>query len=250
MHKYLINFNFLLLLGAVSFAHGADDAREKKWADEIVPQLVVGEAQILKTASGREFLSLFTEVKDANVAVVLVHGLGVHPDYGIIGSLRSRLADLGYTTLSLQMPVLAAGAKAEDYFPATFPEAGERINAAGNFLREKNYKRIALISHSLGARMSNVYLTENSPTAYSAWISMGITVPFTGMARITLPVLDLYGEKDFDAVLRDAPARAEAIKKNNGSEQKSIKGAEHYFTSKEADVAQAIQQFLDKRYGK
>ena len=38
----------------------------------------------------------------------LVHGLGIHPDWGLIGALRSDLPDAGYTTLSVQMPVLAA----------------------------------------------------------------------------------------------------------------------------------------------
>ena len=55
--------------------------------------------------------------------VVVVHGLGVHPDWGLIGGLRSGLADAGYVTLSVQMPVLAATATRDDYAP-TLPEAG------------------------------------------------------------------------------------------------------------------------------
>jgi DNA-binding CsgD family transcriptional regulator len=39
--------------------------------------------------------------------VIVVHGLGVHPDRGLINPLRSQLAEQGYATLPVQMPVLA-----------------------------------------------------------------------------------------------------------------------------------------------
>jgi hypothetical protein len=55
--------------------------------------------------------------------VIVVHGLGVHPDFGMVGGLRTRLADAGYATLSVQMPVLPAGATRDDY-AVTLPVAG------------------------------------------------------------------------------------------------------------------------------
>lgn len=36
---------------------------------------------------------------------MLVHSVGVHPDFGVVGILRASLADMGYTTLSIQLPV-------------------------------------------------------------------------------------------------------------------------------------------------
>ena len=120
----------LLLFAHVSEA--ADHAREKKWADEITPGIVVGDPVCLTSESGVRFLAIHTAVPNARTVVILAHGLGVHPDWGVIGALRVRLADLGYATLSLQMPVLPADAKADQY-PATFPEAAERFDAGVAF---------------------------------------------------------------------------------------------------------------------
>jgi len=90
-------------------------AREKRWAEQVVPTLFSGEAVWLEAPRTEKFLGIYTEAKDAKGAIILAHGLGVHPDYGVIGELRARLAEAGYTTLSVQMPILAAEAPATRY---------------------------------------------------------------------------------------------------------------------------------------
>jgi hypothetical protein len=99
----------------------SDYAREKRWADEIVPAIVVGEPVWLDAPRTQKFLGIYTEAKGAKTAIILAHGLGVNPDYGLIGELRVRLAEAGYTTLSIQMPILAADAPAARY-PTLFWE--------------------------------------------------------------------------------------------------------------------------------
>ncbi len=59
------------------------------------------------------------------------------------------------------------------------------------------------------------------------------------------PVLDIYGEKDFPAVLQHAAARADAIKRVRGSGQMSIAGADHYFNGSEAELVRHVKRFLD-----
>src|SRR5579859_1221209 len=134
----------------------SDYARERRWANEVVPGLVVGEAVWLQAAR-HEFLAIYTQAAKPRGAIVLAHGLGVNPDYGVIGALRTRLADAGYSTLSIQMPILAATAPAERY-PALFPEAGERIAAALDWLQARKYRSIVLVSHSMGTRMANYFV--------------------------------------------------------------------------------------------
>ena len=46
-----------------------DYEREKRWAAEIVPNLVVGDAVQLKLPSGREFLGIYAESKAAKNAI-------------------------------------------------------------------------------------------------------------------------------------------------------------------------------------
>src|SRR5688572_33325719 len=97
----------LIVAPVVVFAQ-ADYAREKRWADEVVPGLVVGDALYLAQKSGHKFLAIHTPAAQARAAVIVVHGLGVHPDWALVGVLRSQLAEHGYATLSVQVRVLAA----------------------------------------------------------------------------------------------------------------------------------------------
>ena len=113
-----------------------DHAREKRWADEITPAILVGDAVHIAQKSGHKFLSIYTPNARARAGVIVVHGMGVHPDWNLINVLRSELAEQGYATLSVQMPVLAADAKGELY-PALFPDAAERLQAAADFLRDR-----------------------------------------------------------------------------------------------------------------
>jgi alpha-beta hydrolase superfamily lysophospholipase len=223
----------------------SDYAREKRWADEVVPGLVVGEAVWLQAARQQKFLAIFTEPKKPRGAIVLVHGLGVHPDYGVIGDLRTRLADAGYTTLSIQMPVLAANAPAERY-PALFPEADERIAAAVSWLQAKKYRRVALVSHSMGARMANYYLGLHPNAPLAAWAALAVpTGEFEPGTAGRIPIFDIYAEKDFPEVVQGAAGRAKVLARIPGSRQAMVYGTDHYFTKKEKELATLIQLLLE-----
>jgi pimeloyl-ACP methyl ester carboxylesterase len=238
----------LLLLIAAALAHAAPDyAREMRWADEIIPGLVVGDAVYLAQKSGHKFLALYTAVAPPRAAVIVVHGLGVHPDWALIGALRSRLADQGYATLSVQMPVLAATAKGEEYLPL-FPDAAERLQAAIAFLKAKGHRKIALAAHSMGSRMSNFFLAGAPDSGIDAWVSIGISSgEFTEPGKLRVPVLDIYGERDFPQVLKQTEARAAVLKKLKGSAQIEVAGADHYFAGSEEELARQVKQFLDLR---
>lgn len=235
----------LLLLCALPVS-AADYGREKKWADEITPGIVVGDPVYLELRQGHKFLTLFTEAKDAKTALVVVHGMGIHPDWGMVGTLRTQLADQGYTTLSVQMPVLAADAQAEQYL-ADFPEAAERIGVAVDFLKAKGYKKIAIVSHSMGSRMSRLYVMKHQNNLV-AWASLGIGGgnTYTG---IRIPVLDLYGENDLPPVLKHVKERAASLKGNAGARQAKVPKADHFYSNHEAEMVGAVKDFLDKTLG-
>jgi len=229
-----------------------DYAREKRWADEIVPTLVIGDAVYLEQAKSKEpnhkFLALWTPAPDAKTAIVLVHGVGVHPDHGIIGALRVKLNDAGYSTLAIQMPVQASEAKVEDYYPTVFAEAEDRIAVASRWLHDRSYANVVLLSHSMGAWMANEYLLHAMTVPYAAWVCMGITGRITSPTAISVPTLDMYGEHDLDNARRAAPWRRfmKAFMKE-GSEQVEIAGADHSYTGEENEAAAAIVRFLKAR---
>lgn len=236
-------FLIALFLSGLACAQ-ADYAREKRWADEITPGIVVGDPVYLE-AAGRRFLALYTRHPKATASVVVVHGMGVHPDWGLIGPLRSGLADQGYTTLSVQMPVLAADADASLY-PPLFPEAAARLEAAVTFLRGREAGKIAIVSHSLGARMTDFFLSNRADAAIDAWVVVGLSGEFSRPETLTMPVLDLYGEADFPAVLQHADRRAAVLRVVRGSAQAGVAEADHYFNGREVELVRQVKSFLDR----
>jgi pimeloyl-ACP methyl ester carboxylesterase len=235
----------LLLLALVATGAAAQDyEREKRLAAEVAGNLVVGDAVQLKLPNGREFLGLYTEAKQSKQAVLLAHGVGVHPDFGLIGSLRVALADLGLATLSIQMPVQKSDAKLDDYYPTVFPEAVERIRAGARWLAAKGYARPVVLGHSMGAWMVNVYYEETADPSFSAWICIGLTGGFGGMGNVKVPVLDASGEDDLPVVLRAEWRRRMTLGSIEGSKQIKIAGANHHYNGKEKELAAAIRDFI------
>ncbi len=226
-----------------------DYAREARYADEVVSGLVVGDAVRIKAASGREFLALYTQGTVGKQAIVLAHGVGVHPDFGLIGILRAKLSDLGYTTLSIQLPVQAKEAMVDDYYPRVFPEAADRMAKAADWLRTKGHANVVLLSHSMGAWMANEYLDKaHAVMSYQAWIVMGLTGSYSwGMRRYALPILDMYGELDIAPVTGAVGRRKFALKESNGSRQVKIDAADHHYSGREGVVAAAVDAFLQAR---
>lgn len=239
-------FALLLTLLLALPAAAADYAREKKWADEILPAVLTGDPvwlEVLKGPySGRKFLTLYTEAPDAKAGVIVVHGMGVHPDWGLIGPLRQTLPDHGYATLSVQMPVLKADAQGEDY-PATFDEASARLAQAVAFMEAKGYRKIALVSHSMGCRMTARYLERHPDAPIQAWVAIGASAALD-YGKLNFPVLDLYGENDLPEVLKLAAQRGQGLK--GKSAQKVVPKADHFFEGRDKALLENVRGFLDE----
>jgi pimeloyl-ACP methyl ester carboxylesterase len=233
----------------VGHAQAQDYEREKRWADEFEPSVVVGDAVRIRASSGRDFVALYTEAKGPKPAIVLAHGVGVHPEFGVIGLLRAKLADMGYTTLAIQMPVQGKDATVDDYYPKVFPDAADRLSKAAGWLMAKGHQNVVLLSHSMGAWMANEYLDRaHESTPYKAWIVMGLTGSYSwGMRRYRFPILDVHGEKDIAPVMGATARRKSALRESNGSRQVKIAGADHHYTGRENDLAAAIDAFLRER---
>ena len=221
-----------------------DRAREERWAREVVPSIVVGDPVYLATAASPKVLAILAVPAGAAAGgIVVVHGLGVHPDWGLIGGIRSGLADAGYVTLSVQMPVLDANATRDDY-AATLPEASERIESAVAYLRARGIAKIAIVSHSMGASMANAYLARQ---AVDAWAPIGMFGPFATPPKE--PVLDIVAETEIAPVRETAPARVSTLPKDACSRQITIAGADHYFDRQQKELVAAISAFLERAFG-
>jgi alpha/beta superfamily hydrolase len=233
-----------LLAGAATAAPAIDYDRETRWAQEIVPALVVGDAVYLATPKRSDVLAILTEpAAKAKGGVIVIHGLGVHPDWGLNGALRTRLADAGFTTLSVQMPVLAADATRGDY-RVTLPEAGDRIAAAIAYLEGRGATRIALVTHSMGATMADAYLGRPDARAIDAWVPIGMLADFSAVPKV--PVLDIVAADDLPEVGAAAPLRRPKLPGDRCSRAVTIAGADHYFDGGQIELAAVIAAFLER----
>jgi alpha/beta superfamily hydrolase len=233
-----------LAAGAALAVPAIDYFREGRWAQEIVPALVVGDAVYLATPARPKVLAILTEPAGGSKGgIIVLHGLGVHPDWGLIGGLRTALADAGFVTLSVQMPVLAADATRADY-RVTMPEAGDRIAAAIAYLRGRGVAKVAIVSHSLGATMADAYLARPDALPVDAWAPVGMLVAFAVPPKE--PVLDVVAGNDFDEVNAAAPLRKPKLPHDGCSRDLMIAGTDHYFDNRQKELAAAIAAFLHR----
>lgn len=249
-----------LLLGLLwlaplpGFAAEPDFAREQRLAEQIVDAILDGDAEWLE-AGGREFLSIYTEADESRGAVVILHGRGFHPDWAdAVNPLRVGLVERGYSTLSLQMPVLEKEAKYYDYIPV-LRYAHDRIDAGIRFLRAAGHGNVILLAHSCGAHMAMDWVRVGQDKSIDAYIGLGMGATDYGqpmhqpfpLDRMQVPVLDLYAANDFPAVRRLAPERKRMIDKagHPQSRQLVLPEADHYYTDRGAALVETVADWLD-----
>ncbi len=231
-------------------------------AEQIVDAILDGEPVYLDAGDHR-FLSIYTETGTPPVkgTAIILHGRGFHPDWqDVVNPLRTGLAAYGWNTLSIQLPVLEKQAKYYDYVPL-FPAAAPRIDAAIAFARAQlkqqggaSPDRVVLIAHSCGAHMAMAWSDVDSIESIDAYVGIGMGAtdyrqPMKKsfpLEKLGVPVLDLYAENDYPAVLKMAPARWRKIQSagNRLSRQVVLKDSDHYHVDRGEPLTQAIAAWL------
>ena len=254
-YKTLLIFGFSLFFGS-SFA--SDVAKEKRWADQIVDSIMVGDAEWLDVGKNK-ILSIYTEntTEKALGGAIILHGSGVHPNWDqVIRPLRSQLPDYGWSTLSLQLPVLDNEADYKEYIPL-FKDVAPRINAGVKFLKDKGIQNIVIVAHSLGSAMAGYYLAQKADPSIRAFVAVGVSGQMnkeskvgylTSLKTIKVPVLDIFGSNDLPQVLKSEKAKADAARKsgNKNYTQVKIAGANHFFDNKDDVLIKRVRGWLKK----
>jgi pimeloyl-ACP methyl ester carboxylesterase len=246
----------IITLAVLSFTTQASDlAKEKRWADQVVDAILDGDAVWLDDGSS-EFLGIYTEAgEDKSRAVIVMHGTGIHPDWQqVVQPLRVGLTEHDWNTLSIQMPVLANEAEYPEYAPL-YEEVAPRINAAIKYLQDNGSSNIVLVGHSQGAAMTAYYLSTSRQDV-NGFVAIGMASyaddprmnSIKALEKITVPVLDLYGDEDLELVLNSSSARVESAKKagNKNYTQVKLSGSNHFFDDKEDELVEAVAEWLDK----
>lgn len=245
----------VLTMLAVASVSASDTAREQRWREQIAGALLDGETVTLK-AGETEFLGIYTEQTTARPrgGVILMHGMGVHPDWpDVIHPLRTALPDHGWSTLSIQMPILAGEAAIRDY-AGIWDEATPRIDAAVAWLKKKGIENIVLVAHSLGASMATHYLAGKPSKNVRALVAIGLSdfdfdpamSSVAHLQKIRVPVLDLYGSLSMPEIVNTAKQRRAAAYKagNRAYTQYRMEGSGHFFRDQEDALIKKVRSWL------
>jgi hypothetical protein len=245
-------FGVLLLSGCAAFGPPSpsisDYALEKRWADEFTPGIVVGDLVRLGQSNGHHFVAAWAPQANNARTVILLHGLGVHPEHGLTGQLRTLLHDAHYSTLAIQTPLIDSKTISDaGVYRSLMPEAMERIDLAIAFARQQGAKQVFLVGHTVGAWMINEFLKARPAQGLAAWASLGYTGRFDSFGLHTMATLDVYPNEGTSVSRDAAPSRFAAAKAVNArSEQLQVLGTDLSFTGREKLIAQAIAAFFAK----
>ena len=252
----------------------------------LIAGLSVGRAEWL-AAAGERFLALYVEADAGQPqgGIILLHGMGAHPDWpAVMHPLRRALPGYGWATLSIQLPAPAQNANREWELNPIFEAGAARIEAAALFLEQQGLRNIVVIGYDLGGAVAAKALAGVKNGKVQAFVAVGLGLPPHSAAapyrpglfeQIGVPVLDIYGSRDLDSVLQEAPARARAARKGGAATYRSqqldplkrsataripmseqsgyiayrqieVTGADHYFTGSDPSLIKRIAGWLKK----
>jgi len=251
---HLIVLVFCALFNLVASA--ADLEREKRLADKIKDSLIVGEIASLQ-ANGDEFIALINNQEPAQPrgSIIILHSMGAHPNSPqIIHPLRNQLADLGWVTAAIQLPVLAVDATIDDYLKQIKPGAA-RIQSSLDYMRHQFKNRpCVLVAHSLAAIMAVNFMAQQQKLACDALVLIGLPTIASDLPeaqslellkKISIPILDIYGSQDLNSVKEMAPTRQLTLLKGSPlNRQVEIPGADHTFNGLNDTLVRSVHSWL------
>ena len=189
--------------------------------------------------------------RNSKVGVILAHGQGLSPDSQVVGPLRRTInKELGFHTLSLQMPVLPGKQSQEKFqeYASTFPDAYKIIQAGIDFLRkDHSIEHIYLMGYSMGGRMTTAFLAQQPHSGVIGYIGVGLLgggpAPLNthfNLKKIILPVIDIHADSGHDA--KSAEFRKSFV--SDRYTQVVIPGAKHDYRGYDDQIANAVIAWL------
>lgn len=250
----LVLITVIFLLSSTQIIH-PNYQREKSIYNQNLSEIFDGVHRFIDYKHGKfSMLEIYDESN--KTAVLFLHGRGLNPnEQNLINPMRVALSELGNNTYSIQLPVLAKGATYNEYIKI-FSNSSYRIQESLNYILEKN-TNIILIAHSCGVHMLMDFIDNfNLPNEVSSLVLIGSGAVDKGQkliepypySKISPPILDLYGEFDFDLVIKQSKIRLNKIKKvNMKSSQIMIKSSDHYHTDNAKVVIDLVKKWLSNQ---
>lgn len=233
-----------------------DAAREQAIVDAVTARVPAAEVLQLEVEKAK-VLALYKEQtgREPRGAVLLLHAMDDTADEpGLIHALRTELPAAGWSTLSLQLPVLPAGSPREAY-GGTQELAQKRITAALAKLAESKPAAIAIIGQELGAALALGTAAGAKEVKGVVALSLSsaeglnppaVTVP--AMDKLKLAVLDITGEFADPAQrgLADQRASAARAAQHTGYSQTTVPGVDDMLGGATEIVLARVRAWLSR----
>lgn len=254
---------------------------------QLAAGITVGKPQWLE-AGGQRFLGIYTASTTGSSlgGAIILPSLGDHPNWpDVIAPLRKSLPKHGWSTLSIALPVPTKGSDGLWALAPYFTASRGRIQSAIKFMQQQGIVNIVLIGHGLGAAAAAVAVSGSNPLQVSALAAISLGVPPGSnpkpyspdiLENIHIPVLDVYGSRDFYGVTKTAAERVAAARRGglaavNSRQLESLKhspqarllssnrngyiayrqmelmGADHSFRGDESTLIRRIKGWLKKQ---
>lgn len=254
LSKIIIRISGVFCLCTALTCIAGDDRREAQIAQEVQKTLDVGHA-IWLDATGKKFLGLHTDTTKNPRAgmIILLHDMGGNPNQqAVIKNLRTFFPEHHWATLSIQLPIREVSAPVQDYY-SLFPEAKTRVLEAIKFAKAQKSERVVVIGYGLGGLTASYALSDLKTHDVDALVTISLPVPETNelnaqtlqiIPKLTLPMLDIYGENDEPNVVKNARDKKVAGKINPYYRQAKIDNEGHLFLHDDGILVKRIYSWL------
>ncbi len=260
----IVSLLSFIFIGQFAAADNQELSREQKIADNLTRIADADEITGLQALGGR-FIGLYKSASsgeiskpgETNGVVILVHGMGAHPDWpDVISPLRKQLAEYGWSTFSIQMPILSPEEPIAEY-GNILKIATSRIRSAVDYLHAWEMRPIILLGYGFGATQAASFLASDNSESVAAFVSVSMLSQkfirpvldvYKFIGKIGIPILDIYAQNDLDNNRRGIDDRRLAASKNSHVlfQQIEFQQAGHYYLGVENALAAQIHIWLQQ----
>lgn len=204
---------------------------------------------------GDPILGVYTEsmVRQMQGGVIILHELALNPESpDFVNLLRQYLPEHGWSTLAIKMPDIMFTPDLSMY-RQLLPQTTRRISSAIKYLEDQNILNITVVGHGFGAVFAVDYLSKQKEGSPKALVIVGLPWQNThiseneineSLAKIELPIFDIYGNRERNRVRIAAKNRKQAMRQHVNYRQLMIDEMDGRFVDSEFDLAKRIYSWM------
>jgi pimeloyl-ACP methyl ester carboxylesterase len=187
---------------------------------------------------------------DGRGAAVILHAPGSHADDPqLMRPLRHGLNEAGWDTLAPQLPRFLPPGESPPGWVERHGAFTDVVAEASAWLRGRGQRNQVVIGVGASGLAALAAAADGPPETLQAVVLISTPMPpespaLERLQALKLPVLDLYAERDSQAVLDAAAAKRRAMRDNSSARQRVLPGATDGFDGVSANLVGQVRAWL------